>query len=89
MLFSLTFFACKGKQWKYRIQGEVEARVKETEWPQAPRYSVKKRVAIWYTDEYQIVNDTVVITNSNGSSWKIAKPYKIDSLKVEQNGKVH
>jgi hypothetical protein len=81
LFFVLAFFGCKGKDWKYKIRGEVEAKVKTTEWPLAPRYETKKRKAFWYTDEYRITNDTLVITNSDGSEWKIAPPYEIDSIK--------
>jgi hypothetical protein len=37
----------------------------------------KSSPAIWCTDEFEVKRDTIIITNSDSSQWRIAPPYRI------------
>jgi hypothetical protein len=72
---AVLFFSCKGKQerkplinFKYKIEGEVT--VKD-----------RKHPAIWMTDTFDLKDDSIIITNSDKSTYRIAPPYKIYRIK--------
>jgi uncharacterized protein YcfL len=52
------------KEMKYSIHGNVE-------------YRGQSRPAIWITDTFEVHHDTIVITNSDSSQWRIAPPYTV------------
>jgi hypothetical protein len=52
------------EELKYEIHGNVE-------------YRGQTRPAIWITDTFEVHHDTIVITNSDSSQWRIAPPYTV------------
>ena len=58
------------KQWPYRIDGRVKT-------------GEGLRPAIWYTDSFTLKGDTLIITNSDRSQWKIAPPYTVTEQPTE------
>lgn len=78
-IYIISFIACScnGKRidYRYRIEGRVRTSVKaeDTTW----------HSAIWVTDTFRVSNDTIIITNSDSSKWRIAPPYSIHNIKTE------
>jgi hypothetical protein len=74
-LTMMTCFSCRQKtiDYRYRIHGQVRMSTN-------PKDSLF-HPAIWMTDTFRIVNDTLIITNSDSSQWRVAPPYKIESIK--------
>lgn len=69
MLIAATLLAsCSTQQGtdkqRYSVHGLVEVKG-------------KRLPAIWYTDTFEVIRDTIVITNSDSSQWRIAPPYTI------------
>jgi hypothetical protein len=67
----MTCLSCKrGKtvEHRWKIEGQVP-------------WKDSTHAAIWLTDTFEMHNDTVVITNSDSSQWRIAPPYKMTRIK--------
>jgi hypothetical protein len=72
----MTCLSCKrGKtiEYRWRIHGHVRMSTDPRDTTTHP--------AIWLTDTFEMHNDTVVITNSDSSQWRIAPPYKMTRIK--------
>lgn len=76
LLLVALFFSCKGKKnqvshridYRYRIKGEVTVKG-------------KPHPAIWMTDTFDIKEDSIIITNSDNSTYRIGPPYQVYSIK--------
>jgi hypothetical protein len=67
--------SCNQKRidYRWRIRGHVRMSTDSNDTTTHP--------AIWMTDTFRIVRDTLIITNSDSSQWRVAPPYQIDRLK--------
>jgi len=67
LILILLLFSCKHKTYKYKISGyiNINGNFHET---------------IWYVDTFNLKNDTVYYTNSDGSQIKIGPPFIIKYL---------
>lgn len=77
ILAVVLFFSCESKEFKYKIEGEILSLTRTSQWPEKPKYDTIVRKAYWYTDTFEVANDTVIIRNSNGTNFRIAPPYVI------------
>lgn len=71
-LIFLFLLACKPKEYKYKIEGQVYIPTSGLN----PMHD-----AIWFTDSIRFRNDTIFYTSSDGSVVQINPPYKIYKLK--------
>ncbi len=78
------FIACTKKERmmniKYKIEGKSRV-PKGHDILYTNRKDTIEVTSFWYTDTFNIVNDTIVIENTDGSCYRIAKPYKIYKVK--------
>ena len=73
VILTIAMFTCTSCdqqqiQYRYRIEGQVP-------------YKGGTHPAVWLTDTFVTVNDTLIITNSDSSKWSIAPPYTIKKIK--------
>jgi len=83
-LFSLLLFGCKGKDYKYKIEGNVMVNHKSYSYvPNEPTgFSRYPKPAIAYTDTiYGQNKDSIWYYNSDGSKLTLLAPYKIYKIK--------
>jgi hypothetical protein len=67
LILLLSLFSCQDKKYRYKISGYTEINGNEHE-------------TIWYVDTFDLKNDTVYYTNSDGSQIKIDPPFIIKHL---------
>lgn len=81
-VLSVLFLSCKGKTYKYKIEGQVPVMVeKQVDWNEV-NVTQELRPAIAYTDTiYGMNKDSIWYYNTDGSKLTIHKPYTVRSLK--------
>lgn len=66
ILFSV--ISCKTNNYKYKVKGKIYI----------PTSGVNPMDdAVWYTNNYNIVNDTLIYRNSDGSEVRVNPPFKV------------
>ncbi len=79
---SILFFSCKGKEYKYKIEGMVPTRIERQVDLTEINVTEELRPAIAYTDTiYGQNEDSIWYYNSDGSKLTILKPYTVYSIK--------
>ncbi len=82
MCVSTLFFSCKGKEYKYKIEGMVPTMIERQVDLTEVNITEELRPAIAYTDTiYGQNEDSIWYYNSDGSKLTIMKPYKVFKLK--------
>ena len=78
----ILFYSCNGKEYKYKIEGQIPILVeRQTDWNEI-NVIEELRPAIAYTDTiYGRNNDSIWYYNTDGSKLTIFKPYKVYLLK--------
>jgi hypothetical protein len=81
-VLSVLFLSCKGKTYKYKIEGQVPVMVeKQVDWNEI-NVTQELRPAIAYTDTiYGQNEDSIWYYNSDGSKLTILKPYRVSEVK--------
>jgi hypothetical protein len=81
-VLSILFLSCKGKEYKYKIEGQVPVRVeKQVDWNEI-NVTEELRPAIAYTDTIAgQTEDSIWYYNSDGSKLTIFKPYRVTEVK--------
>lgn len=67
LIATLLLFSCKHKPYRYKISGYIEV-------------NGNLHRTLWYVDTFNLKNDTVYYTNSDGSQLKIGPPFTIKHL---------
>lgn len=83
-LLTVFLFSCKGKEYKYKIEGNVMVNHKSFSYvPNEPTgFSRYPKPAIAYTDTiYGQNKDSIWYYNSDGSKLTLLAPYKIYKIK--------
>jgi hypothetical protein len=83
-LLTVFLFSCKGKEYKYKIEGNVMVNHKSFSYvPNEPTgFSRYPKPAIAYTDSiYGQNKDSIWYYNSDGSKLTLLAPYKIYKIK--------
>lgn len=79
---SILFFSCKGKEYKYRIEGQVVTRIERQVDLTEINVTEELRPAIAYTDTiYGQNEDSIWYYNSDGSKLTLLKPYSVFIIK--------
>lgn len=81
VLLSVFLFSCKGKEYKYKIEGNVV--VDHKSYTYTPNQDSTKYLhpAVAYTDTiYGQNKDSIWYYNTNGSKMTILAPYKVSTL---------
>jgi hypothetical protein len=83
LFVSLFLFSCKGKDYKYKIEGNVMAtNPKPYTYLQSEDTTKSLRPAIAYTDTiYGQNKDSIWYYNSDGSKLTLLSPYKVYKIK--------
>jgi hypothetical protein len=75
LILTIAMFTCtscetnqKQIHYRYRIEGQVP-------------WKGTTHAAVWLTDTFVNRNDTLIITNSDSSQWRIAPPYTITEIR--------
>ena len=81
-VLSVLFLSCKGKNYKYKIEGQVPIMIeRQVDWNEV-NVTQELRPAIAYTDTIHGMNkDSIWYYNTDGSKLTIYKPYRVSSLK--------
>lgn len=79
---SVLFFSCKGKEYKYKIEGMVPTRIERQVSLDEVNITEELRPAIAYTDTIHGQNeDSIWYYNSDGSKLTLMKPYRVYIIK--------
>jgi hypothetical protein len=83
LILTIVLFSCKGKDYKYKIEGNVMAtNPKPYTYLQSEDTTKSLRSAIAYTDTiYGQNKDSIWYYNSDGSKLTLLAPYRIYELK--------
>ncbi len=83
LILTIVLFSCKGKDYKYKIEGNVMAtNPKPYTYLQSEDTTKSLRSAIAYTDTiYGKNKDSIWYYNSDGSKLTLLAPYRIYELK--------
>ena len=81
-VLSILFLSCKGKDYKYKIEGQVPVMVeRQVDWNEL-NVTQELRPAIAYTDTIAgQTKDSIWYYNSDGSKLTIFKPYRVTEVK--------
>lgn len=67
LMVTLLLVSCQNKSYKYKISGYIMVNGKLHE-------------TIWYVDTFNLKNDSIYYTNSDGTQIKIGSPFIIKHL---------